>query len=106
NVRLGKTYARAAAELLEKAGLQPEEIDLVGCHGQTVAHLPPRSDVGVGATGQINRHGSTLQLGDPATLAEELGAPVVSNFRSRDMAAGGQGAPLVPYVDFQLFSHP
>lgn len=106
NFRVGETFARGAEQILEQAGLAKEDLDLVGSHGQTIAHLPPRSDAGIGATGVLERHGSTLQLGEPAMIAERLEVPVISNFRARDMAAGGQGAPLVPYVDYLLFSQP
>jgi anhydro-N-acetylmuramic acid kinase len=83
NFELGELYARA----IKRAG----PVDLIGCHGQTVFHEGGRN---------------TLQLGEAAVLAERTGAPVVSNFRARDIAAGGQGAPLVPYVDYLLFRHP
>jgi anhydro-N-acetylmuramic acid kinase len=83
NFELAELYARA----VNRAG----KVDLVGCHGQTIYH-----------EGRSN----TLQIGEPAVIAERTGAPVVSNFRARDIAAGGQGAPLVPYVDYRLFRHP
>ncbi|MBE7463512.1 MAG: anhydro-N-acetylmuramic acid kinase [Planctomycetes bacterium] len=105
NFRVGSTFARAAAAVIEKAGMQPQDVHLVGSHGQTVAHLPPRMDPGILATGVTERIGSTLQIGEPAMIAEQLGVPVVFNFRARDMAAGGQGAPLVPYVDYLLLTH-
>ena len=74
-----------------------EKIDLIGNHGQTVYHIPEDESY-LGATIR-----GTLQIGDPSYLAEEFGCPVVSDFRIRDMAAGGLGAPLVPYTEFLLY---
>jgi anhydro-N-acetylmuramic acid kinase len=91
---LGTLFGEAVLALLGKAGVPSGEVDLVGSHGQTVCHLPPGG----------GRLGATLQLGDAARIAEATSLPVVSDFRSRDMAAGGQGAPLVPFVDQQLFA--
>ena len=91
---LGKLYAEAVRGLLKETGT--EKVDLIGNHGQTVWHVPP----------QMEGTPSTLQLGSPAVIAQRTGCTVVSDFRSRDMAAGGQGAPLVPYVDSLLLSHP
>jgi anhydro-N-acetylmuramic acid kinase len=79
---LTEVHARAVGELLALAGLTPEAIDVVGFHGQTISHAPER------------RH--TRQIGDAALLAEETGIRVVHDFRSADVRAGGQGAPLVP----------
>jgi len=96
NVELGEWFADAALRLLERADVKAADIAAVGSHGQTVWHEPP-------AAGQ---RGATLQLGEPAVMAERLGVPVVSDFRARDVAAGGHGAPLVPIVDRLLFSVP
>ena len=97
---IGQAFARAALRAKRKLGLG--RVDLIGSHGQTICHLPPRTNSvvaqkrGVGETG-------TLQIGDASIIAAELGAPVVSDFRHGDMAVGGQGAPLVPWTDFVLF---
>lgn len=108
---LGAWLAEATTGVCREAGLDPGDVDLVGSHGHTVWHDPP-STVGEAAEGHggdspapdPGRPGSSLQLGNPAGLAEETGVPVVSDFRSADLAAGGQGAPLVPFADALLFS--
>lgn len=89
---LGERLSEAAKSALQQAGVQPAEVLAIGSHGHTVAHLPP--------PGGRDRPAATLQIGEPAVLAERLGVCVVSDFRVRDMAAGGQGAPLVPYFDY------
>ncbi|HVG44935.1 MAG TPA: anhydro-N-acetylmuramic acid kinase [Longimicrobium sp.] len=93
---LGEWLAEAVLRVCADAGVAPESVDAIGSHGQTVWHRPPVE----------GRRGATLQLGDPATIAERTGCAVVSDFRTRDVAAGGQGAPLVPWVDRLLFSAP
>ena len=92
---LGKLYAEAVRELLKQTGTK--KVDLIGNHGQTVYHIPENTPY-LGGTIR-----GTLQIGDPSYLAEEFGCPVVSDFRIRDMAAGGLGAPLVPYTEFLLY---
>jgi anhydro-N-acetylmuramic acid kinase len=93
---MGEWLARAVLELCSSAGVQPENIDLIGSHGQTIWHVPPKA----------GQRGATLQIGDPATIAERTGIAVVSDFRTRDVAAQGQGAPLVPWADRWLFAAP
>jgi anhydro-N-acetylmuramic acid kinase len=96
NFQLGDWFADAAEQLLGSAGVPAAELSAVGSHGQTIWHEPPSG----------GKRGATLQLGEPAVMAERLGVFVVSDFRTRDMAAGGQGAPLVPLIDQLLFSLP
>jgi len=96
HAQLGTHFAEAALAALERVGLTVEDAALVGSHGQTVAHLP-------GEGGGAGRAGAaTLQIGCAARIAERTGLPVVSDLRSRDTAAGGDGAPLVPHVDWLL----
>lgn len=91
---LGERYAAATFELIAGAGLDARDVDAIGCHGQTVRHVPRAQGGG---------QALTLQLGSAAVLAERTGIAVVSNFRARDTAAGGEGAPLVPIADWWLF---
>ena len=93
---LAKLYALAIQELLSKAQLKPSDITAVGCHGQTIRHRPGFSD-GIGFT---------MQIGNAALLTELCQITVVSDFRSRDVAAGGQGAPLVPAFHQAVFADP
>ena len=96
NWRLGMAYAEAVRAAVAK---HPVKLDLVGCHGQTAYH---QAKAAAYAGRQV---ACTWQLGEPALIAAELRVPVVSNFRPADMAVGGQGAPLVPLLDFVLFAH-
>ncbi|PQA52111.1 anhydro-N-acetylmuramic acid kinase [Amnimonas aquatica] len=92
--QVAEQFAGTVTALLRQAGLEPRDIRAIGSHGQTVRHRPNLA------------HPFTLQLGDPNTLAERTGIAVVADFRRRDMAAGGQGAPLVPAFHQALFAHP
>ncbi len=92
---LGEWIAAAVLDFLARRHVASSSVRLLGSHGQTVWHVPPDASEG--------HRGSTLQLGDPATVAQRTGIDVVSDFRARDMAVGGHGAPLVPWVDCLLF---
>lgn len=97
NVALGEVFASSAHALINSAGMSMVDADLIGSHGQTIWHTPAeRPFWGV-------RCRASLQLGEPAVIAERTGLPVVADFRAADLAAGGQGAPLVPFADQVLF---
>jgi anhydro-N-acetylmuramic acid kinase len=97
NFLLGEAFARAAFEVARQAGLSMDQLHLVGSHGQTARHQPP---------GPTRTMGSTLQIGEGAVIAERTGLPVICDFRVADVAAAGQGAPLIPLVDYLLFHDP
>jgi len=88
NFDLGKVFAESLSKAIAESGISPSDLDLIGSHGQTVYH--------------VDGH-SSLQVGESSVLAETFSVPVIADFRVRDIAAGGSGAPLVPYVDFLLF---
>jgi anhydro-N-acetylmuramic acid kinase len=95
NWRLGIAYAEAVGATVERHKIT---LDLIGCHGQTLYHQPrPESYMG-------RRFACTWQLGEAAVITAHTGVPVVSNFRPADMLQGGQGAPLVPLLDYALFA--
>ncbi len=96
NFILGEQYAEAANRIIKEAGRKNSEVDLIGSHGQTIYHI----------TRNMEGETSTLQIGESAVIAERTGIPTVSDFRTRDIAAGGSGATLVPYIDYILFREP
>ena len=131
NFYIGYLFAEAAKHVLQKSGMRPSDIDLIGSHGQTIHHLPGDLNTDyntntIKKTRSLKRSGrriygnehetpipphrtarnikkSTLQIGEPAVIAHETGIPTIADFRVADMAAGGQGAPLVSYPDYLLF---
>lgn len=94
---VGKLFAQCANELVSKSGLMSSQIDLISSHGQTVYHMPVEETIG-GISSS-----STLQIGNISVISELTGIKTVGDFRSKDMAAGGQGAPLVPFADELIF---
>jgi anhydro-N-acetylmuramic acid kinase len=99
NFRLGEVFADAAIAACEKLSISPKKIALIGSHGQTIFHQgKPANFLG-------RPTASTLQVGEPALVASRTGITTVGDFRPADIALGGQGAPLVPYVDYLLYRH-
>ena len=92
DVELGERFAASAAALAKGAGVALTEIDAIASHGQTVAHHPARH--------------ATLQIGDPSVIAERTGCTTVADFRPRDLALGGEGAPLAPFFHHAAFADP
>jgi anhydro-N-acetylmuramic acid kinase len=92
DVALGERFAESAAEVAAAAGLSLAEVDAIASHGQTVAHHPEAR--------------ATLQIGDPSLIAERTGRTTVADFRARDVAAGGEGAPLAPFFHLAAFAEP
>jgi len=92
DVELGERFAAAAIALAEQVGITLDGIDAIASHGQTVAHHPERR--------------ATLQIGDPSLIAERTGCTVVADFRPRDIAAGGEGAPLAPFFHLAALGDP
>jgi anhydro-N-acetylmuramic acid kinase len=93
NFYVGELFADAVLAVIKSAGATPSDVHLIGSHGQTIYHLPDAP----------SPRRSTLQIGEPSVIAERTGIVTVADFRVRDVAAGGYGAPLIPYVDFLLF---
>ena len=94
---IGRLHGEACLKVCRECGVEPEDIDLVGFHGQTVWHIPTAEDY------CGDHFASTLQIGEEAEIVEMVGCPVVGDFRVRDVACGGQGAPLVPYTEYILY---
>lgn len=90
NFTIGEMFAQAALELLEEANFSPDQIEVIGSHGQTIYHIPGKS---------------TLQIGEAAIIANRTGITTVADFRPADIAVGGQGAPLIPYFDEIMFGN-
>lgn len=101
NFLISLVYADAVKKLLKRNDLTPDKIDFIGSHGQTIHHLPLIKTKIENIFGYT--FGSTLQIGDPSVISKKTGILTVGDFRTGDMALGGEGAPLVPYFDYVLF---
>ena len=99
NFVLGRLFAQTLIKTCRQQQIPLETIDLIGSHGQTIYHIP------AGRPYRRDNVLSTLQIGEPSVIAELTGITTVADFRPRDIACGGQGAPLVPFTDYILFGH-
>lgn len=97
NIELGECFAQAVLDVCNKAEISLNDLAFIGSHGQTLFHIPYARD---------GFYASTLQIGASAVICERTKTTVVSNFRERDMAVGGQGAPIVPYSEYILYQKP
>jgi anhydro-N-acetylmuramic acid kinase len=100
NFRLGEIFAAAALDACRRFRVSPKRVALIGSHGQTIFHQGQPANYFGSPTA------STLQIGEPSVIAARTGITTVADFRPADIALGGQGAPLVPYVDYLLYRHP
>lgn len=98
NFKLGNLFAGAVFNILKKANIEKGHVSFIGSHGQTISHLPE------GLPEFLDKLPSTLQIGEPCVIAERTGIKTVADFRARDVAAGGRGAPLAPFAHFLLFN--
>ena len=97
NFVIGELFAKAVNELIKKIGIKKEEVDFISSHGQTICHIPDKQKIGEVTSA------STLQIGDISVIAHKTGIMTIGDYRPKDMAANGQGAPLVPFADKILF---
>lgn len=96
NFELGHLFADAAIAVCKKANIKTTQLDFIASHGQTIYHIPKATK---------DHMASTLQIGESAVIAQRCGCKVIANFRAKDMAVGGEGAPLVPYSEYLLYRH-
>ena len=99
NAHMGERYGAAIKDFLQETGTRPEQVTAIGMHGVTFRHTPDPTDTPLG------KGRGTQQLGDPFIVAARTGIPVIYDFRHADMAFGGQGAPMVPFLEHLLFRH-
>ena len=111
NFEIGEAFAETANSLLKQHHLSPCSVSAIASHGQTAFHIPPwlseeLTSRSSSHPAENERVASTLQIGEGAVIAERTGLPVICDFRTADIAAGGNGAPLVPFADYHLFTQP